>query len=315
MAGIFKLTGGLGGIFGFWALGLIWGSNFLFMKWAMAVASPVQVVQARVLLGAIPIAVLALFGRHLRLEHLRHTHHFAVMAILAAVAYYYGFAKGTSLLPSGIAGALSGAIPLFSCLAAILLVPAEHCDWRTVGCLLLGFVGVAIVAGVFEVGSAGSAQWLGAAFVSMGSLSLGVSFAYARRYLTPLNLPAPALATYQLAIAALILMVLVEPLDAPALAMQPRALWSLVLGLGLLGTGLAYVIYYAILQRLGAVHASSVAYIPPVVALLLGAIVAGEPLTPASIVGTCLTLASVIALARVQRAAAAKRRDRSGSGG
>jgi drug/metabolite transporter (DMT)-like permease len=307
MAGTFKATGELGGMLGFWALGLIWGSNFLFMKWAMAVASPVQVVHARVLLGAIPIAMLALCGRHLRLAHLRHAHHFAVMAILAAVAYYYGFAKGTSLLPSGIAGALSGAIPLFSCLAAIVLLPAEHCDWRTVGCLLLGFIGVVIVAGIFDAGRSASAQWLGAGFVSMGSLSLGVSFAYARRYLTPLNIPAPALATYQLTIAALILIALVEPLDAHKLATQPRAFWSLLLGLGLLGTGLAYVIYYAILQRLGAVHAASVAYIPPVVALLLGAVVAGEPLTIASVAGTCLILASVIALAHVQRSGAAKR--------
>ena len=101
-------------MFAFAALGLIWGSNFIFMKWAAELISPVQVVFLRVLFGFFPILALALYRRALRTKDLRHWPHFVVMSILATAFYYYAFAKGAALLPSSVAGMLSGAIPLFT---------------------------------------------------------------------------------------------------------------------------------------------------------------------------------------------------------
>ena len=108
------------------ALGIIWGSNFIFMKWAIDYISPEQVVLARVALGFVPVLIYALLKRQLKAVHLKHSGHFAVMACLAAAIYYYGFARGTALLPSGIAGALSGAIPLFSVIAAAMFLHDER---------------------------------------------------------------------------------------------------------------------------------------------------------------------------------------------
>ena len=79
-------------------LGIIWGSNFIFMKWATDYITPLQIVFIRVVFGFLPIALYALARRQLRLTHLRHLGHFIVMAALAAVIYYYGFARGTALL-------------------------------------------------------------------------------------------------------------------------------------------------------------------------------------------------------------------------
>jgi hypothetical protein len=85
-------------------LGVIWGSNFIFMKWAAEDISPRQIVLLRVVFGFLPILVFALAQRALRWEHTRYVHHFVVMSLLATVVYYLAFAKGTALLPSSIAG-------------------------------------------------------------------------------------------------------------------------------------------------------------------------------------------------------------------
>jgi drug/metabolite transporter (DMT)-like permease len=72
----------------------------------------------------------------------------------------------------------------------------------------------------------------------------------------------------------------------------------LIIGLGLLGTGLAYIMYYYIVKKLGAISASSVTYIPPVVALLIGALLAGEPIKVADYGATVLIFIEVFLLKR-----------------
>ena len=89
----------------FWALGIIWGSNFIYMKLAAVHITPLQIVFWRVAFGFIPVAIYAYFKGTLKLTHAKHIGHFLVMAVIATIAYYYGFAKGTSLLFSGVAGA------------------------------------------------------------------------------------------------------------------------------------------------------------------------------------------------------------------
>nr|WP_223215901.1 EamA family transporter [Rhizobium herbae] len=84
------------------------------------------------------------------------------------------------------------------------------------------------------------------------------------------------LATHQMLIAAVLLAPFAAPAHLVELARQPEALWALVLGLGLAGTGVAFVIYYQLIQILGALRAASVYYIPPVVALVVGWAFAGE---------------------------------------
>ena len=68
-------------------LGVIWGSNFIFMKWAAEDISPSQIVLLRVVFGFFPIFFFALAKRALRWEHLRRVHHFVVMSLLATAIY------------------------------------------------------------------------------------------------------------------------------------------------------------------------------------------------------------------------------------
>lgn len=96
------------------ALGVIWGSNFIFMKWATALVSPAQTEFLRVLFGFLPLAFMAWRAGVIHRAQLRHLPHFAVMSVLATSFYYYGFVAGTALLPTSVAGLLSGSIPIFT---------------------------------------------------------------------------------------------------------------------------------------------------------------------------------------------------------
>lgn len=284
-------------LFAWIALGTIWGSNFIFMKWAVDYITPLQVVLARVVLGFLPVFAYAVIRRQLKVDHLKYFGHFAVMACLAAAIYYYGFARGTALLPSGLAGAVSGAIPIFSMLAAVVLMSEEKFDRSRVLGLLIGLLGVLTIARPFEANSA-SASMEGVIFMVIGSLSLGISFVYARRFITPLNLPAAALTTYQLGVASLLLVLVTPVRGMAAVFADSTATIGLVVGLGLLGTGIAYILYYFIIDKLGAVGASSVTYLPPVVALLIGALFVGEPIALLDYVAAGMILAGVFLLNR-----------------
>lgn len=275
-------------------LGMIWGSNFIFMKWAAEYISPSQIVLWRVVFGFLPIFSLALAKQSLRWEHLRYVHHFAVMSLLATAVYYFAFAKGTALLPSSIAGMLSGAIPLFTFICAWLFLREERINVTKVAGVCLGFLGVLLIARPWS--SSGAIDIRGVVYMIVGSLSVGCSFVYARKFITPLKLPAIALTTYQIGLA-MIFLFLTTSLDGIGTVFNDTRAWiGLVVGLGLCGTGLAYVIYYYIVEHLGAVAAAGVTYIPPVVALVIGLFLVGDAIHPLGYVAMILILLGVAIL-------------------
>lgn len=271
-------------------LGLIWGANFLFMKWAIALIPATQVVLLRVFFGFLPLLAYALLSGHLRWAHLRHWRHFLVMGLLATALYYFAFAAGTRLLPSGIAGMLSGAIPLSSFLAALLFLREEKINRATLAGLALGLAGIALIARPWQ---AGSVDPVGVAYMLAGSLSVGCSFVYARRFLSDTGIPAAALSTYQIGAALLMLAAVTDLHGVTRIADDTRAFVGLVLGLGVLGTGIAFMLYYYLIGQLGALRAASATYLPPVVALAIGHTIAGEALDASSLAATALILGGV----------------------
>jgi len=277
-------------------VGLIWGSNFIFMKLAVDLISPMQIVFVRVLFGFLPVAIFAVYKRALSLEHLKNFHHFLAMGLLATVVYYFGYAKGTSLLSSGIAGAISGAIPLFSLLAALLMLKEEAVTkWKVFG-TALGFIGVLILARPFD-SQADSSTMTGVGFMMMGSMSVGVSFVYAKRFISPLKLSSLALTTYQLGAGLIILFFLTDFSGITNITSDNSTMLATFIGLGLLGTGVAYLCYYFIIEHLGALVASSATYIPPVVALAIGAFIVNEPIELRDYAATALIIFAVVIVA------------------
>jgi drug/metabolite transporter (DMT)-like permease len=278
----------------FVALGLIWGSNFLFMKWASETITAGQITLLRVLFGFLPVLVYAAvrgaFARH----HLRYLHHFLAMSLIATSVYYFAFAAGTSLLPSGVAGALSGAIPLFSFLSAAVLLRSEQVTPLRLLGILIGFSGVLLIARPWA--TTGAVDMTGVLYMLLGSVSVGLSFVYAKKFLSDLDISPVALTTYQIGLALLTLTIVTDLDGIAAIIGDPRAMIGLVIGLGILGTGVAYILYYFIVDHLGAITASSATYIPPVVALAIGWLLVKEPLDILDAAAVLLILTGVAVL-------------------
>ena len=271
-------------------VGLVWGSNFIFMKLAASHITPMQIVLVRVLFGFLPIALFAASKKVLKFSDLKHAPHFIVMGLLATVIYYFGFAKGTSLLSSGIAGAISGAIPLFTLCTALFALKEEKVTLGKLCGAMLGFIGVVVLARPFN---AQLASATGSVYMVLGSISVGVSFVYAKRFITPLKLSALALTTYQLGAGLIILCFITDFEGIGNIANDTSVLLTTFIGLGLFGTGIAYLCYYFIIEKLGALVASSVTYIPPIVALAIGAAIVGENIEVRDYAATGLILLAV----------------------
>lgn len=282
----------------FWLLGIVWGSNFIYMKMAAEYLSPLQIVFLRVAFGFAPVFIYAYFLGVLKRSHFKHLPHFVVMSLLATSVYYFSFAKGASLLPSGIAGALSGTIPLFALLFSVLFLAEEKASLMRVLGLFSGLLGVTLIAKPFA-GEIAATNLEGVLYMTLGSISVGASFIYAKRYILPLNIPTAALTTYQLALSLMMLSLVTPYQGISRITDDLHASLGLIIGLGLLGTGLAYLIYYFIIAKSGAVVASSVTYIPPVVALVIGALV-GEAIGLYELAATGLILAAILLINKKQ---------------
>ncbi len=283
----------------FCLLGIIWGSNFIYMKLASKLITPSQIVFFRVLFGFIPVIIYSFYLGVLSWKHLKHAGHFLVMALLATTIYYYGFAKGTSLLLSGVAGAVSGAIPIFAFILSVLFIAEEKITKTKAIGVLVGFIGVVAIGRPSEQDLM-STNLEGVFYMVAGSLSVGASFVYAKKYIIPLKISAVALTTYQLGFGLIILALVTDYSGIGNIWTEVHASVGLVVGLGLLGTGLAYIIYYYIVEKLGAIASSSVTYIPPVVALLIGSLLAGESIEMVDYAATCLIFFGVFLLKRKQ---------------
>lgn len=292
------------------ALGLIWGSNFIFMKWVTALISPTQTVFLRVLFGFLPLAVMAWRAGVITRSQLRHLPHFAIMSVLATTFYYYGFVAGTALLPTSVAGLLSGSIPIFTFICAWLFLREDRPTARMAAGIAVGFGGIALSARPLE--GAGGVPLAGVLWMVAGTLSVGVSFVYARLFLSPLKLPPLALATWQTGLATLTLLVLTDFTGIGAIATDHRALLGGVVGLGMLGTGGAFLIYYFIIENLGPVQASGATYIAPVVAVIIGAAV-GERITALEILALALILGGVVLIQTSKRVVMPRLKQATGS--
>ena len=167
----------------FLLLGIVWCSNFIYMKMASASLSAVQITFLRVLFGFLPILLYAWSKGVLKAAHLRHLRHFLAMALLAAVLYYYGFAAGTSRLHSGVAGALSASIPIFSFLLALAFLKEEHLTPRRAAGVLCGFVGVVLLSRPFAGDDLAATNIIGVLYMTVGSFSVG---AYVADHTAPL---------------------------------------------------------------------------------------------------------------------------------
>jgi len=279
-------------------LALLWGSSFLWIKIALRGLSPVQLTLARLALGAAVLLIIT-HARRLALPRDRLTWtHLAVAALLANALPYYLFGLGEQTVPSSLAGALNATTPLWTLAIGAAAGTERDLSARRVGGLLLGFTGATLILAPWN--GAGTGSLTGALACLAASLCYGISYVYMGHNLSRRGIPPLVLSAAQLTAATAWL-----ALATPIAGRQPVHLRADALAataiLGVLGTGLAYLLNYRLITDDGPTIASTVTYLLPAVSVTLGILTLGEPLTWHLTVGTLTVLAGTALTARTTR--------------
>jgi drug/metabolite transporter (DMT)-like permease len=284
------VTPGLAGLLRLGLLALLWGSSYLWISLALRSFTPVQITLGRLVLGAgLLVAVVGLGQVRRVLADRSLWRPLLVAAVLANVVPFLLFPVAQQSIGSGQAGALNATTPLWA-LAAALLGRRQRTSTVQVAGLVLGLVGAVLVLAPWQ-DDPGSV--VGSLLVLLAAASYGVGYVYVAANLTGRGLPPTVLAACQL-LGATAWLLPVTPWAVAGLPAAPGAvpvLALLVLGLG--GTGAAYLLLYRMITDDGPVIASSVAYLLPVVALVLGALVLDEVVTAAAVTGVVCVLVGV----------------------
>ncbi|NUP73939.1 MAG: DMT family transporter [Sinomonas sp.] len=290
----------------FAALALVWGASFLLIKESLAGFTPGQVAVGRIVLGAITLRTIMVVTDRPWPREPRFWGHMAVVGLLFCVVPFSLFAWAGESLPSGLSAILNSSTPLMTALATAAVVPSERLAPRQAIGVAVGGLGVVLVVGPWGLAGPAFLDSLPAQLACLGATACyGLGFAYMRRFVVArYEYGSLTVSTVQLTLAAATAVVLSPALAAgpAAPAFSPGAVAALAV-LGVFGTGIAYLWNTAIITAWGAVAASTVTYVAPLVGIALGALVLGETLSWNQPLGCLVVIAGVIAVHRARPSA------------
>jgi drug/metabolite transporter (DMT)-like permease len=269
-------------------LGAIWGGSFLFMRVAAADFGPFALVEVRLVLGA---AFLLPFLWRLRSQlDLRRWGQFVVVGALNSAVPFALFAWGAERAPAGIGAIANSLTVLFTALVALVLYREPIGRLRALA-MAVGFAGVVVLmSGKTEGHDIASAALAGTA----ASLCYGFAANFTRRWLHDV----PPLASVAGTLGCAALMMAPFAIATWPAAPVPSLSWLSAITLGVLCTGIAYVIYFRLILRVGAARASTSTYLVPLFGVLWGWLLLGERPTATMLAAAALIVGSVIASQR-----------------
>ena len=273
-------------------LSVIWGGSYLFVGIAVKDLSPLVIVMTRVI-----IAAAALLPLHLLLVGPLPRDREAWTAIIGLSVFnnvipFTLIVTGQTMIASGLASVINATAPLFgvACIAAAGLEPLIP---RKVLGILIGILGVAVLKGGTLLGQ--SSQGLGILLCLGAAASYGVGSLWAKLKLK--NTPPLSMATAQLLCSSAIMTVLAFSFDNPSqLLAASTESWLAILGLSLLSTSLAYIIFFRVVARSGPANVLLVTMLIPVSAIAMGFAFLGETLDMMEIIGTIIIILALIVI-------------------
>lgn len=266
-------------------LSMLWGGSFFFSKVALNELSPFMVVLARVAIAAIALN-LVILGRGQRMPSSpRLWSMFAVMGLLNNLIPFSLIFWGQTQISSSLAAILNATTPLWTVLLANFFTHDERLSGRRLTGVLIGITGVVIVIGPDALRGLGANLFAQLAVLG-ATLSYAFAGIYGRRFA---GIPPLFTATGQVTSTALLMIPIVFLSDPQAATRLPSLLTcGALLGLALLSTALAYIVYFSLLASAGATNLLLVTMLIPVSALLLGATFLNEHLNVVQLMGLVL---------------------------
>ncbi len=274
------------------AVCVLWGATWLVVKWGLRDLPPLLFVGARMLLAALLLLPFALRGGVARVSAADWRWLLGIGLLQVTIPYGLMFA-GQTMVASSLAAVLFSTFPVWLVLLGWVLVPGETLTPRKLGLALLGLLGVAVLqggaAGAGPPEAAGS-PGLGALLITAGSVSCALANVLVRRRGLTLS---PVVMTFGQSLGAgVVLLLAAAALERGApVAFTPRAVGALAyLAVG--GTVFTYLGLYWLIPRVSLLAIGTIPLVDTTVALTLGTLVAGEPLTPPLVLGAGLVLAA-----------------------
>lgn len=300
----------------FASLALIWGASFLFMKVGLRWFDPMQIATARIVFGTVTVLLLLrLAGGRLPRDRAVWAHLVVVAVFLASLPFVL-FPLGEERISSALAGIGNATTPIATVLATMAMLPADRLPARKVAAILVGFVGVAVIAQPWD--AVGQPDLLGFGLTLVAGASYGLGWTWVRKYLSHADLGGLQLPAALLTVASAQMLVVLgvwwafnRDTHSTPWAPASDAIGSGVapilslLALGVLGTGLAYLFQFDVFRAVGQQVGALVTYLIPVVSVVLGYLVLGERLGVWQLVGAALVLGSAVVVTRPDRRPAA----------
>jgi drug/metabolite transporter (DMT)-like permease len=271
-------------------LSAIWGASFMFIKIGVRELEPAALIFVRIALAALTLLAIVPLRMPLRVAatEIRGTAGpLVLMGVLNSALPFWLISWAEVRIDSGVTAILQACAPLFTALLAWPLSRSERVTGARLAGVVVGFVGVAVLVGGVPGGNRG--EVLASLAVVAAALCYAAAALYGSRRLAHLQ---PLVNATGAMVAATIV-------TAPfGLAQLPAELpgWKVnasMAALGIGGTGIAYILYYALITGAGASRAVLVTYLVPALALIYGAALLGEPVTAVALVGLALVLAGV----------------------
>jgi drug/metabolite transporter (DMT)-like permease len=271
-------------------LSVLWGGSFFFVGVAVATVPTLTLVFVRVALAACVLVVVLAVTRKALPRTVIAWMPFAVMALLNNIIPFNLIALGQSEIASGLASVLNATTPLWGVIIAHLFTTDEKMTGARLAGVLLGLAGVGILMGPAALAGRTSTVF-GMLCVTGGAISYGFSGLWGRRLR---ETPALVTATAQLICSSIMLLPVVLIVDKPwRLDMPGLPVLAALVGLAVLSTALAYIVFFHILNVSGGTNVMLVTLLIPVSSILLGALFLGEVLRPQHIIGA-LTIAAAL---------------------
>jgi drug/metabolite transporter (DMT)-like permease len=267
-------------------LAALWGSSFFFFKIMVAALPPFTIVLGRVGLSALILNAWLVLRRDYMPASTRSWGAFMVMGLLNNVIPFTLIAFGETRIASGLASILNATTPIFTVLVAHWLTANERLTSGKIAGAVACFAGVAVLVGPDALTGLGGGDLIGEAACLLAAISYAFAGIYGRRFrgVDPIKV-----ATGQITGSTVVLIPLVLLVDHPwTLPMPGAGVWGAMIGIAVLCTVIAYILYFRILATAGATNLLLVTFLLPVSALLLGWLVLGEKITLRALGGMAL---------------------------
>ena len=269
------------------ALGTVWGCSFIFIELGLEFLTPFGVAFIRCALGAITLIIISRI-RKINLPTDRKVwQKLWVVALLLNVIPGVLFAFAQQYVTSVFASIINAATPLMTLVFILVIFREEKLKREQIYGLLIGALGVMTVVGVWK--ELGDNQLVGVVALLIAVSCYGASYPYSTRNVIPLKLKPEALAAGQLIMAAITLLPLFL-INGISNNSYPRQSVIAMLCLGIFGSGFAYIWNFSITAAAGSAIASSVTYLTPVVAVIVGRLYLGEVIVWHEIVGAIIVI-------------------------